>query len=678
MLKRPKKKVGLPRGCACVDDKQTAAECTVFECHETCDLTIGQCDPYCCVDPDCTATEIANFKADDACIGTGKTYKLNKCSAASDLVDVNAKYRMFVETDDDPLGGLLCVQVDNNPIKGDFYESTVKLVGQTSLFEDPDLIPSTSFNLPAASSRSSTLAAQYLTGDPLPVMQSDGNTFSGVEKVFGGYLSLPTGGVGGTCNAMNFAQFALDVDSNACVRPLSNLASECTSPTFSIAFYAKHLWVGKSPNADPASEDTWEQATVRKIYVRDLPTGQDTDCSIPAATAAPTAATNEPTSTPTAAPTTNATNGTRRMLAGGNCGGLTRDTETTFEANTCKNAVVGVTYIVTHNPAGVVESVQTDLYVAAAVNAASKGITQTFNIEFVNSNATSSDTTRVVSGNPGYLFGLPVLSGKLEQDTSSTKSAIAMSENGLQAFSAAGKIGSCVTGNGDWWDSVDSAAESSREIPVLFGSDLATSCTVEMKYDDFKNSDKLNEWCNANMLGMKLFNLNSTVGAYVGLYGNSDPNKVWEWTKVAEVAPTDTKPSPVIGALACQDVVDQLQLEIMWTNTGEVLNPQPMILAARATYGQSDWAWRGASSPADATQTFTFSQTVTFIEYDKKGQRMYKPDRPPLLPAIPSDVFYPFDISSDAIRSVQATSHTATALFAAVATAALLLIPRSI
>jgi hypothetical protein len=101
-----------------------------------------------------------------------------------------------------------------------------------------------------------------------------------------------------------------------------------------------------------------------------------------------------------------------------------------------------------------------------------------------------------------------------------------------------------------------------------------------------------------------------------------------------------------------ENVVSEQHVQVLWTKTGEVNNPQPMVLAVRVRFAQRDWSWaKGAHSPTDK-QRFVFSHVVTFVEYDTLGTNLYKPEVPPLLPAIPSDVFYPCDIiTSDATPS---------------------------
>ena len=109
----------------------------------------------------------------------------------------------------------------------------------------------------------------------------------------------------------------------------------------------------------------------------------------------------------------------------------------------------------------------------------------------------------------------------------------------------------------------------------------------------------------------------------------------------------------------CENIVESANLEVLWTKSGETSNPQPMILAVRQVLGQANWRWQ-KTMQANAVQTFTFSQTVTFIEHELIDQDTvdYKPEVGAVLPQLSYDIFYPFDIDSSS------TSHLPSSLSA--------------
>ena len=186
---------------------------------------------------------------------------------------------------------------------------------------------------------------------------------------------------------------------------------------------------------------------------------------------------------------------------------------------------------------------------------------------------------------------------------------------------------------------------------VLFGVDTVSSCTVELTYSQFVGMQQ--QWCE-DFSQSDLFNLSDT---HIGVYGNADPLKAEQWIPIEwDFSGLSTVQfSPSSGDLTCQNFVSTLKLEVLWTNTGEVRNPQPVILTARASFEQTDWTWAGSPDlTSSATQKFVISRVVSFAEHVSDDTVSYKPDDPPLLPAIPSDVFYPFDLPFSAAPQMKA------------------------
>lgn len=180
-----------------------------------------------------------------------------------------------------------------------------------------------------------------------------------------------------------------------------------------------------------------------------------------------------------------------------------------------------------------------------------------------------------------------------------------------------------------------------QRFQVLFGVDTASSCTVELTYSQFVNLQQ--QWCE-DFSQSEFFNLSDT---HIGIYGNSDPLRAEQWVPIQWdfSGLSSVQYSPSSGDLTCQNFVNTLRLEVLWTNTGEVRNPQPIILTARASFEQTDWTWAGSPDlTSTATQKFVISKIVSFVKHAADDTVYYKPDDPPLLPAIPSDVFYPFDL----------------------------------
>ena len=126
------------------------------------------------------------------------------------------------------------------------------------------------------------------------------------------------------------------------------------------------------------------------------------------------------------------------------------------------------------------------------------------------------------------------------------------------------------------------------------------------------------------------------------MYGNSDPLNPEEWIPL-EVTSHSRASEPHESFLECSSLYTSRVFEFLYTDIGSRVNPQKRIVKARVTYKTDSWKWRGNPRDDAATQLFETTNIVRFIEF-KQPKKSFVPRAPPLLPAIPHDVFYPFDI----------------------------------
>jgi len=646
--------VNLPEGCICLSAAESAAGCTLFKCRETCNLNLGRCDEFCCDDPDCTAADVERFKAVGTCLSPGNVDKVVRCTDTSSLAKINAKFNMYVETDDDPFSALLCVAIDNDPFKGEYFEPQVGLLRNPGLLDSASYRPDFSFEENDGLQVSEDQQQEtYLPGTKLATAINDGS----LVNIWGGFLSLPTSGVNGECLQENFVRFGEDVKENSCVNHITDVKSACDNEfgLLSRRLYTELIRVGTLPNTKlNAPTNSWVATALGKEFHRALDTGKIVHVSetmLPtlspagAVSFSPTATpteknvtlvnvTNVPSSAPAAAPSV-------RRLAWNEA------------TQVCENAVVGAHFKISHNGAGEISGVIVDLTVSDIPHSGNEtlGVSQDFTIEFINtaSLATSNPPARSVSGNPGYITGLALQAGlaaTLDSGTENEKTAVRYVVNGLEMLAPAGPRGECflLQEGTVWWDVIETESVSST--PLLFGIDAVSSCSVELTFEDFQD---ITSWC-FELEDTPIFKINAD---RVGIYGNANPSRAWEWLEIARDTSRllQTRPSPSPGTFTCQDIVDRINIEVMWTKSGERTNPQPMILNARIIPEQSNWIWRKTPSPGEK-QTFTFSHSVTFIEHKLAEDDIvnYKPEVPPIIPAIPADVFYPFDIVSAATQ----------------------------
>jgi tectonic-1/3 len=635
----PAQYAGVPDGCTCVNDIQAAADCTVFRCVQGCNLVRGQCDTFCCSDPDCTADQILAFRAAGRCLPEPTPYQVRRCQDLSTLDRVNVKFRMELSKEEDDgegaLSTVLCVAIDNNPVKGNFYETPLELIGTSALLDKPTINNKPSFGMsaPVATRRLIARPVTYQAGVQLPAAigtpAPNANDPDVLAIAGGGFLQVPIAGPDGSCLETNYAEFGIGVDqaTNVCARDTTEYNGEsmgelCEIGSLSKIFHLENLYIGKTPRASITMSSDFVQPTIRNVYMRRSNSTSDVAVAI----------TSSVVTTPTSF-----------------------DTAT----GVCSNAVAGTNLVITHNSRGSITSAQVDLYISD-MDLNGDPVLLSHGLEY-NGWGGNNNTliVRKVSGNPGYIRGLSLQSGSLIQEAAGTdveRRAIEYNYAGFTVNGPAGSGGACFSTSSTfatpWWDvalgRAGTETQNYRQIGVDFGVNVQSSCTVELTYDEFTNS--ASSWC-TDLSQMGLFDLADN---RVGVYGNADPLKEWEWLpiEIDTSGLVQTSFSSSANELTCLNLVSEQRVQVLWTKSGEVNNPQPMVLAVRVQYAQRDWTWAKGLHSMTGKQRFVFSHVITFVEYTERNTNLYKPEVPPLLPAIPSDVFYPFDIATSGASRV--------------------------
>lgn len=236
------------------------------------------------------------------------------------------------------------------------------------------------------------------------------------------------------------------------------------------------------------------------------------------------------------------------------------------------------------------------------------------------------------SGNPGYLTHYPVRVGILATNTTpvgndtTTESADVISEmiDGLK-----------LPGLGDC--NVDMALHSTVEpIIVNFGEDSHMVCTLALTADEFE------ELCTGADPVPPSLRVNFT---HVARFGNSDPFLASGWLELDYEEPTANSAKFVqsdSSTLQCQGIITGLHLELLVANVGPAASPQRKIVAARASHSSENLRFWNVGQ----TETFLLYTTVTFVWIHSAELEALIPSPPPVWFSIPSDVFYPFMLSS--------------------------------
>lgn len=130
------------------------------------------------------------------------------------------------------------------------------------------------------------------------------------------------------------------------------------------------------------------------------------------------------------------------------------------------------------------------------------------------------------SGNPGYQNGRPVLAGDLVSldSTAGTKQAISESLAGLQLFGRKSSGGIC------------SNSTVTRQA-VSFGKDMLMQCAMPLRRSDFAG------FCTSSGAAAVVPQFLGAVQTHLGLFGNADPLKTWQWLEISKSAAT---PAPIL------------------------------------------------------------------------------------------------------------------------------------
>ncbi|KAG5192032.1 hypothetical protein JKP88DRAFT_204591 [Tribonema minus] len=381
-----------PQSCTCELNVDANSACPLFNCDCICDITAGKCDYNCCCDQECSNDQIARFQALDTCLpeGPGPSSTVY-CYDKGQLVSVNPWGPLSAaDTAQAALDNLLCVQKDNSPSKGQFYEDPGLLSAAAISTAEGTKFTSYGTAITAAAGRGPTEGdAIYDQGDRIPAAFVSAGGGAGLQAAYGGYFP--------------------------------------------------------APGPDSAGAGDWVTVTVSAVTYQDWDTGAQSDFTARyncdafyfdgAAAAAGTGTCNLGGGGTLAAAAATAPAACYNALLSV-CYTITHD---------------GAGSIVAADARIVVTDVPEAAAAAAAAAAAGGGggafaAQQSFTVQFASTAAvTASDTqgnaaARVRSGSPGYLVGAPVLAGLLSADGAT----VAAPQRGLQMLGG----GACSAGGG--------------------------------------------------------------------------------------------------------------------------------------------------------------------------------------------------------------------------------------
>ncbi|XP_010135897.1 PREDICTED: tectonic-1 [Buceros rhinoceros silvestris] len=264
----------------------------------------------------------------------------------------------------------------------------------------------------------------------------------------------------------------------------------------------------------------------------------------------------------------------------------------------CINIVLGVSYHIMYTDAGeIIEAAAA--FVLGAINKETLSIQQSFEISF-----TQVNTEPVpLSGNPGYVVGLPVRAGLRPQ-----RSGIIQNTNKYSQLTILQST-----------SSQDCLAAQGARAPVLFGFNMISGCTL-----------RITAATKCQPLTQTLLDLlkGQNFPEYVASFGNSQAQDVLDWVPITHLHTSEQS--------SCQIPVS-LEVEVKWTKYGSLVNPQARIVNVTAAITTTTLK----QLPSGRERTIPITSSVIFTDISSPAEPGYKA-WPTINAKLPFDFFFPF------------------------------------
>ncbi|KAM7050839.1 tectonic-1 [Molossus nigricans] len=270
-------------------------------------------------------------------------------------------------------------------------------------------------------------------------------------------------------------------------------------------------------------------------------------------------------------------------------------------ARVCTNVVLKVKYSLTYTDAGEITRAELSLLLGT-VSGAELPLQQGFEIRF-----TQQNTKPVpLSGNPGYVVGLPLAAGL-------------QPHRGYPFGSTTNRYGQFTVLRST--TEQDCLALEGIRTPVLFGYNMQSGCKL-----------RLTRASPCPLIVEKVKSLLKGQGFpdYVAPFGNSQAQDVLDWVPVHFVTQVSHMKD------SCQLPV-ALVIEVKWTKYGSLLNPQAKIVNVTANLLSSSFPETSSGSE----RTVLISTAVTFVDVSAPAQAGFRA-QPAVSAKLPFNFFFPF------------------------------------
>ncbi|RWS04610.1 tectonic-1-like protein [Dinothrombium tinctorium] len=530
----------------------------------TCNLNANKCDINCCCDMECTKSHRQLFTH---CIPTFAQKSSEQCYSKNIMYSHNTEF--IVEQSS---SGLLCVVWDNvrekkvfrdqqvvkkkNDRKDVFSDEYDKWMTFKSVDEKLEFYPTTHINDPIWRVVPSTSKHDH-------------------EELW--QLPWTTFHPDHLCNSLKTIHFLHDFESS-CLRDISQLKTVCKENSFlDTTHYFKNLFIDN------------------KHFAREKQAFSE----------------NETTSE------TNISEKKKpKCVASFECIEISVENETfpelTFENNRCSNVVQDVEYTVEYNASvGIIKIIVKFEFMH--VHETQKYFRQHFSVKFIEGNRTLPR-----SGNPGYIFGKPVLALSLNSSK--------VDEFQISQFSKS--IGFCTEHDAD-------------KRTVFFGLNLISGCT----YAIVAPKEERANTCQAiqNEI-MKIIKIDDKIDA-IGIYGNSNASEKSDWLPIL-VDDEGINPHniPIATRHKCPVLITGLSISIFYAFVGDVNQPQAKIISVIKKYTKT-LRVPFRNDHIYSNRSIQLSISVYFHDITSSIETIAAPT-PLFKIELPHDFFYPFFVNN--------------------------------
>ncbi|XP_074061762.1 tectonic-1 isoform X2 [Macrotis lagotis] len=258
----------------------------------------------------------------------------------------------------------------------------------------------------------------------------------------------------------------------------------------------------------------------------------------------------------------------------------------------CNNVVLKVKYGITYTEAGKITKAEISLLLGA-VTSSMLPLQQQFQIYFSQENAKSFP----LSGNPGYVAGLPILAGFMQNN-----------RHGQFTIFYSTAEQNCLL------------AEQLRT-PILFGYNMMTGC--QLKLTESSNCQQVAKELKRLLMGQHF-------PEFVSSFGNSPTQNMQAWVPVHEHFLARNRQE------SCEIPV-ALEITVKWTKYGSLLNPQAKIVSVEANM----ISYSFSENELELKRTIQISTVVSFVDVSAPAKASYKA-KPTIDAKLPSNFFFPF------------------------------------